>query len=421
MAARNRAWSASTRAAAQGQHAVRGSPVGVGEQRVVANARGKGALGHAAQEHTVEVEAEAQRDVPHEDAVAEPTHAAEVVVELEGEGAAEHVEAGRPFDRVEPREALQGGIDLVGGLLLGLGPRLALACSPSRHGAGDVFAQETVRPRDELTPRCTRGCAACEIALQRAHESLQPPCRVELVLEPRRAGLTVGYCEFLGELPLEALRVTFELLVPPRAAADDPDLTADPLPSCCGRESSVGVDRCRCEQRHHVVTVEVTIGKREQCEQRTTEHALGQRAHCRTVVWDTGRAELLVDQARVRLVGAEQDGHAIERDAVTHRVDDHADDGTNFVVGVRHRHDARRPRDVGAGCGIVDGHAEPRERVAHARIRARDAGHPSDDDDRQVGRRGVEHARRRPARCRAGGRRRSRRGRRGPVCRARSP
>ena len=45
---------------AQREHAVGGAPVGVGEQRVVAHASGKRALGHAAQEHAVEVEAEAR-------------------------------------------------------------------------------------------------------------------------------------------------------------------------------------------------------------------------------------------------------------------------------------------------------------------------------------------------------------------------
>ena len=42
----------------QRQHAVRGAAVGVGEQRVVAHAGGEGALGEAAQEHAVEVEAQ---------------------------------------------------------------------------------------------------------------------------------------------------------------------------------------------------------------------------------------------------------------------------------------------------------------------------------------------------------------------------
>ena len=111
---------------------------------------GKRALGQAAQEHAVEVEAEAQADVTHQDAVTQATDPTEVVVELEGEGAAEHVEARRALDRVEPGQALQRGVDLVGGLLLGLGPRVA-------HGGGrDVVGDEALRPRDELAPRGAR-------------------------------------------------------------------------------------------------------------------------------------------------------------------------------------------------------------------------------------------------------------------------
>ena len=114
------------------QHAVGDAPVGVGEQRVVADACGERALGHAAQEHAVEVEAEAECDVTHEDAVAQSTDAAEVVVELEGEGAAEHVEPGWALDRVEAGEPFERRIDLVGGLLLRFGP--VASTLPSRSG-----------------------------------------------------------------------------------------------------------------------------------------------------------------------------------------------------------------------------------------------------------------------------------------------
>ena len=70
------------------------------------------------------------------------------------EGAAEHVEAGWALDRVEAGEALERGVDLVGGLLLGLGP------ARRRGTRADVVAHETLRPRDELTPRGARGRAA---------------------------------------------------------------------------------------------------------------------------------------------------------------------------------------------------------------------------------------------------------------------
>ena len=76
----------------QGEGAVSGAAVGVGEQRVVVHAGGEESLRQPADEHPIEVEPEAQRHVTHEQPVAEATDPAEVGVELQLERAPEHVD-----------------------------------------------------------------------------------------------------------------------------------------------------------------------------------------------------------------------------------------------------------------------------------------------------------------------------------------
>ena len=78
---------------AQGQRAVGGAAIGVGEEGVVVHPGGEEPLGQAAHEHAVEVEPEAERDVAHQQPVAEAADAPEVGVELELERAPEHVDA----------------------------------------------------------------------------------------------------------------------------------------------------------------------------------------------------------------------------------------------------------------------------------------------------------------------------------------
>ncbi len=167
IAARKRAWSASTRAARNGSTPLvaRRSVSGSSESSRTRAGKVPSARPHRNTRSRSRPRPEAH--VTHEDPVTQATHPAEVVVELEGEGATEHVEARRALDRVEPGEALERRIDLVGGLLLRLGPRVA-------HGDGrDVVGDQAVRPRDELAPRGTRGRAAREVVLQRTHEALE--------------------------------------------------------------------------------------------------------------------------------------------------------------------------------------------------------------------------------------------------------
>ncbi len=134
---------------AQRQHAVGGAAVGVGKERVVAHPSGERALRETTHEDAVEVEPEAERDVAHEDALAEATHAPEVGVELQLERAAEHVEARGRLDRVEPGQALERGLDLVGGLLLRLRPRAAAQV------VGEEVADEPPCPPREIAPTHT--------------------------------------------------------------------------------------------------------------------------------------------------------------------------------------------------------------------------------------------------------------------------
>ena len=77
----------------QGQLAGGAGPLVVGEEGVVAHGGRERALGEPEDDHQVEVEADAHLDGADEHAVAEATHPPEVLLELELEGAVEHLEA----------------------------------------------------------------------------------------------------------------------------------------------------------------------------------------------------------------------------------------------------------------------------------------------------------------------------------------
>ena len=110
----------------QGQLAAGAGPLVVGEEGVVAHGGRERALGEAEHHHEVEVEPDAHLDRADEHAVAEPAHPAEVVLELELEGAVEHVEGDRTLDGIERAEAGEGLLHPLGSL--------ALRGRPSRHG-----------------------------------------------------------------------------------------------------------------------------------------------------------------------------------------------------------------------------------------------------------------------------------------------
>ncbi len=199
-AASNRRWSSSTARGAQEERAAGGPPIGIGEERVVAHSRGEESLGEAADEDPVEVEAESQGDVAHEQTVAEPAHPSEVGVELELERAPEHRQPGRRFDRVEPGEPRERGLDLVRRLALRVRP-----VRPPRLGR-QMVTHEALGPGRELTPARLRGDG--EVGHQGRHELLQGAGGGDLRLEMLGVGITVGHGPLGGELELPRARRT---------------------------------------------------------------------------------------------------------------------------------------------------------------------------------------------------------------------
>ena len=124
----------STRSARSGELAAGAGPLVVGQQRVVADRGRERPLGQAEDHDQVEVEPDAHLDRPDEHAVAEPPDPAEVLLELELEGAVEHVERHRALDRVERAEAVKGLLDLLGRLALAR-RRPSARAGPRRRGA----------------------------------------------------------------------------------------------------------------------------------------------------------------------------------------------------------------------------------------------------------------------------------------------
>ena len=116
------------------------------------------------------------------------------------------------------------------------------------------------------------------------------------------------------------------------------------------------------QQRHHVLTVEVAVGEREQAQHRPPEHALGEGADGGAVVRDARGGELLVHQAGVGLGRAVEHRHPFERHAVDERRHHQPDRGAHLVVGVGGRDDlgAVRRLDGRVGCGVD---AEPSARA----------------------------------------------------------
>ncbi len=101
----------------------------------------------------------------------------------------------------------------------------------------------------------------------------------------------------------------------PRRPAPIAPGSGRPLPSRNGAAAS---------SAKSVVAPETVVGQREQPEQRSPEHRVVERAHRNAVVRDSGELELLVHEARVRVLAGEQHCHPFERHTVPHRVDDPA-------------------------------------------------------------------------------------------------
>ena len=361
----------------QGERAVRGPTVGVGEQRVVAHAPGEGALDQAAHDDDVEVEAEPARHGTDAHAVAEAADAPEVGVELERERPAEHVDARRGLDRVEPGQPFERGLDLVGSRPLGLRPRLPTALR------SQVAVDEALRPVGQLAPGSTGRGTGVERVGEAGDEREQVAGLGELPLEPLGARVVVGAGAFPRHVVLARRHLAPERMLPLAVPAHDAGAATDLLPARRVRGTPVGLmDRCRREERHDVVTVEVAVGQRQQREQGAAQHALRQRAHCVAVVHDAGGVEVLVHEPCVRVGGAVEHGHVLERDTVAQRVDHGAHDGAHLVVGIR------RGGDVGAVRGrhrpraVVPARAERLDRCTHRAVGAGHAGGADQHGDR---------------------------------------
>ena len=213
-AARKRRCSSSTRAARRGSAPSVARRSASGSSESSRTTRRKCPFGQTADEHTVEVEPQAERDVSHEDALTETTDPAEVGVELELERPAEHIDARCRLDRVEPREALERGFDLVGRALLGLGP-----LHPPRV-ACEELVHDVSRPARELAPAGTGAGTTGECRAELADERVELARGLELVPVPVGTSLAVGRIELLGELRLQHPRMRVEPVAPLGGAPD---------------------------------------------------------------------------------------------------------------------------------------------------------------------------------------------------------
>ena len=130
----------------QRELALGGAPFGVGEQRVVADPGGEQTLGQPAHEDPIEIEAQPQGDVAHQQTVAEPADAPQVGVELQLERAPEHRQPRVRLDRVEAGEAGQRRLHLLRRPPLDLGP-----VGPPRLRR-EVVVHEALGPTREVAP-----------------------------------------------------------------------------------------------------------------------------------------------------------------------------------------------------------------------------------------------------------------------------
>ena len=187
-----------------------------------------------------------------------------------------------------------------------------------------------------------------------------------------RATSSRSHIRYSSRRDLRGVRVEQQMpLVEP---ADHTRAARHPLPPRARRGPTLAVEeRDRGEQREQRVASEAVVGQGEQPEQRAAEHRVVERAHRNAVVRDPGELELLVHEARVRVLAGEQDGHPLQRHAVPHRVDHAPHDRAHLFVGIGRRDDRRAGRrDDGAiRRDVASERARRGERIG---IGARDAG-----------------------------------------------
>ncbi len=352
---------------AEGERAVGGAAVGIGEERVVVHAGGEQSLGQPAHEHSIEIEPKTQRDVTHEQPVAEATDPPQVGVELELQRAPEDVDPRRRLDRVEAGQTRRAR-------RRPSPPPAAPARATTRAGT----PERGVHARGARPTRRARASSRrvdSEIAHDGGHEVLQGTGVGQRPLVALRTRVAIGDRAFCRELGLEDRRVALQPLLPVLGPPHDLGRPADPLPARARHLPAPAVYRGGGEQPHDVVALEVAVGEREEAEEPAAERAVGERAHGCTVVRDARRLQLFVHEAGVRLRRAVEHRHAFERHTLAHRVDDQSHQCSHLIVGIRCRDDARgdRGRRRRRRCRRIDGgefEVEPRDRGAHRRVGA---------------------------------------------------
>ena len=296
--------------------------------------------------------------------VAEAADAPEVGVELELERAAEHVEAGGGLDRVEPGEAIERRLDLVGRLLLRVGP--------ARRGARSCA-------RKSRTSRCAHADSSRQLApgARRRRARRAARRRRRRGRAPRRARARTSRDAARGRAP-PAPRPAW----PPARGAwrssrschcvaprDDAGPAADALPACrrhrrrprnqTGAPASSAITSWRWKSRSGSAS------------RPSTDRPSTLSASVRTAAPLCGMpaaASCSCTSAGVRLGGAVEDRHALERHAVDERRHHEPDHGAHFVVGIGRRHDLGAVRRLDAS---PPHRARGRRRAARARRRCR--------------------------------------------------
>ncbi len=251
--------------------------------------------------------------------------------------------------------------------------RRAATCSnggqPARRGSDpEIAVHELVREPRESAPR-GRQTRRIEVGRQLGDERAE---RVDL--GPHPVGPIAGR---------EHRRVAREPRLPLADTVYHARVARQPFPLCRGHWTAPTVEHGRGrEQRADVVPGEVGVGQGEDPQEAASEHRFRHRTRRGAVVRDLGEVEVLVQQPRVRVVGGVEHGHALERNAGSHRVDNAPHNGPNLVVGVGGAPDlvAGDRGDV-AERGARDLGADPAQARYHLRVGRRGTGEPRDDLD----------------------------------------
>ena len=177
---------------------------------------------------------------------------------------------------------------------------------------------------------------------------------------PRRVGVRVaslareeraGLCGLAGFVRFLVEGVPLEPMAPFGEPAHHVGPAGDAVPQRTGNEARRVVARGAARMASNVgdiVACERAVGEAKERDQRTSGHAFTQRRGPRAVHRDAGRAEVFVQQARVRHCVAVHDCHSVQRFPSLDATRDVAYDDARFVVGVGTAEDAVAGRH---GCG----------------------------------------------------------------------